>query len=161
MYSVGDQTRPSAGMPPIQRRWIGSLRLGVSHVRQCWLSWTVFLGIAGSLGVYGLGWLVDEFQFALWGDAAGQPWLGPQVGGLYWLMTLLLPGYVLFRYPAKLLIVASLALSLLGALGWDQACDAKATRMHRVLALFLEKIIEGKIGTTNPQFFDNVRSVNL
>jgi hypothetical protein len=26
---------------------------------------------------------------------------------------------------------------------------------------FLEKIIEGKIGTTNPQFFDNVRSVNL
>ena len=30
-----------------------------------------------------------------------------------------------------------------------------------VSALFLEKITKGKIGTTNPQFFDSVRSVNL
>jgi hypothetical protein len=30
-----------------------------------------------------------------------------------------------------------------------------------VCALFLEKIIEGKIEITNPQFFDSVRSVNL
>jgi len=29
-----------------------------------------------------------------------------------------------------------------------------------VSAIFLEKIIEGKIGITNPQFFDSVRSVS-
>jgi hypothetical protein len=39
--------------------------------------------------------------------------------------------------------------------------EIKGGPQYVVSALFLEKIIEGKIGTTNPQFFDSVRSVNL
>jgi hypothetical protein len=35
-------------------------------------------------------------------------------------MTVALPGYVYFRYPAKLLVVTSLGLSMLAALGWDR-----------------------------------------
>ena len=46
--------------------------------------------------------------------------VGEPVGGLYWLFVTLLPGYVYFRYPAKLLVVASLGISMLAARGWDE-----------------------------------------
>ena len=42
--------------------------------------------------------------------------IGPQVGGIYWAMVMLLPKYFAFRYPAKLFVIASLALSLLAGI---------------------------------------------
>jgi len=39
--------------------------------------------------------------------------------------------------------------------------EKKGGPQYAVSAIFLEKIIEGKIGTANPQFFDSVSSVNL
>ncbi len=86
-------------------------RAAPPHVR--WMSWSVLLAALGSMGVYGLAWMVREIATLRGGgDALG---VGDQVGGLYWLMTVLLPGYVYFRYPAKLLVVASLGLSVLAA----------------------------------------------
>ena len=41
-------------------------------------------------------------------------------GGLYWLMTVGLPGFRVFRYPGKLLTFTSLSLSVLAGMGWDQ-----------------------------------------
>ena len=88
------------------------------------------LATAGSLGIYGLGWLLHQLGFAVTGNPHVPSWLGPQVGGLYWAMTWLLPGYVLFRYPAKLLVLASLGLSLLAALGWERAWNGWAARLR-------------------------------
>ena len=57
--------------------------------------------------------------------------IGGEVGGLYWWMTVLLPGYVYFRYPAKLFVVAALGMSMLAAHGWDEAWQSPPLRLRR------------------------------
>ncbi len=128
----------SGKMYPVHRRWINqfpgegriwsatlylgwlplllacaawSLRSSDPTVR--WLSYLVLFGILASLGWFGLGWLVYEGQSLIQGEAATSPAIGQPVGGLYWLLVQVLPGYVQFRYPAKWFVIASLALSLL------------------------------------------------
>lgn len=102
-----------------------SLRAGDPRVR--WLSWTVLLFALGSFGTFGLGWLVRQF-------VGSQLAIGDPVGGVYWLFVVLLPKYVLFRYPAKLLVVAACGLSLLAALGWDKFVVSNSRRLTVVLA---------------------------
>ena len=104
-----------------------------SEPRDRWLSWSVVLAVVASFGWYGLGWLIDEIGFAAGGDPAGLGLVGAPLGGLYWLMTLLLPGYAYFRYPAKLLVVAALGLSLLSARGFDRVFTEPADRFRRGL----------------------------
>ncbi len=86
------------------------------HYLVRWLSIVALGTLVGSFGWYGLGWLAGELQRA-WTGAAPTIAVGEPTGGLYWLMVKLLPGYSYFRYPAKLLVIASLATSLLGGLG--------------------------------------------
>jgi len=73
-----------------------------------WLSWLVVLGMIGSLGGFGLGWLIRELRPSI---DVGEP----ATGGLYWCLTKLLPGFGWFRYPAKLWIWAAAGFSLLAA----------------------------------------------
>lgn len=101
-----------------------SLRPG-APVEIRWLSWMVVLGAVASLGVYGLAWAVGLAS----GGEPGE--VGGQVGGLYWLLTVLLPKYVYFRYPAKWFVVASLGLSMLAARGWDEAWPTGGLRLRR------------------------------
>ena len=122
-------------VPGEGRVWVPSLYMGLlplvlavsvirfrrTDARRCWLSWLVVLSLAAGLGWYGLGWFIQEARAAACGGDPG-PWLvGEPFGGLYWLMTVVLPGYVYFRYPAKLLVITALALSMLSARGWDRA----------------------------------------
>lgn len=100
---------------------LGSWRVRRASLRIRWLSWLAMLALWGSFGRYGLGWLLHELRVGLAGADPTDVLVGQPVGGLYWLMVLLLPGYVLFRYPAKLLVVASLGVSLLAGAGWDRA----------------------------------------
>ncbi|EAQ77449.1 YfhO family protein [Blastopirellula marina] len=77
------------------------------------------IGVIGSLGWYGLGWLLIEFghDTGLWRQeklSVGEPF-----GGLYWLFNVLIPGYASFRYPAKLWLLAALAGSWLVGFGFD------------------------------------------
>ena len=65
--------------------------------------------VVGSFGSFGIGWLFHRPNLA-----------GDPVGGIYWLMNLLLPGYAQFRYPAKLLTTAAIPLAILVAYGFDQ-----------------------------------------
>jgi hypothetical protein len=111
---------------------LGCFRLRAICPRQRWLSWSLLLAVLASFGWYGIGWVIHEFRCGL-GDASTDDFLvGPQVGGLYWLMSSVLPGYVYFRFPAKLMVIASLAASLLAAIGWDKAWQAP-TRLPRIL----------------------------
>lgn len=98
-----------------------------------WLSWSVVLAVAAGFGWYGLGWLIHEIHFATGGDPAALGLVGDPFGGLYWLMNLLLPGYAYFRYPAKLLVVAALGLSVLAGRGFDRVLAAPSARFRRVL----------------------------
>ena len=90
-------------------------------------SWMVVLGGFASLGIYGLAWLVREtaLLIGLHPDLGA----GDQVGGLYWLLTVVVPGYVYFRYPAKLMVIVALGLSMLAARGWDRSWQAKGNRV--------------------------------
>lgn len=111
-------------------------RLWRATPTQAWLSWLLLLFTLGSFGWYGLGWCLREvFASVLHGDP-DQVSIGSPVGGLYWLMVTLLPGYVSFRYPAKLLVVAVLAASQLAARGFDQAAAAKEARLLAVIKAF-------------------------
>lgn len=103
---------------------VGSFRLIRGESRLRWLSWTTILFAAGSLGGYGGGWLWNELRAAVGGDPRAPLPVGPAFGGLYWAMTVLLPGYGAFRYPAKLFTVATLGLTMLAAAGWDHALHA-------------------------------------
>ncbi len=118
-------------IPAAARVWTPSLYMGLipllvaglafrlrgGTVQRRWLSWCALVSVLGSFGYYGAGWLIREILFDL-GSNTQLP-VGAPFGGVYWLGTVLLPGYILFRYPAKLWVIAALGISQLAALGWD------------------------------------------
>lgn len=83
------------------------------------LSWVVVLGVAfaaslGGLGLVGLGRGAVALAS---GDSHALGYRsGDEVGGLYWLLTVIAPGYAGFRYPSKWLTVFALAFAQLAAL---------------------------------------------
>jgi hypothetical protein len=151
----------SGRMFPVNRRWTNAipaegrvwtpslyagilpLFLGLSVWRlrggECpirWASWMALLATLGALGWYGFGWLLQELRVGLLGREVDDLFMGQPVGGLYWLMVVTLPGYALFRFPAKLMVVFSLGLGLLAARGFDRLSekDPKLSRRY-LLAL--------------------------
>ncbi len=94
-------------------------------------SWIVLIGALSSLGIYGGGWTVREIK--TWCGGSDSLGVGDEVGGLYWLLTVVVPGYAYFRYPAKMLGLASLGLSLLAARGWDDAWQTAGRKLRRWL----------------------------
>jgi hypothetical protein len=106
------------------------LRRGDPGVR--WFSWILLLAVLGSFGWYGLGLLLKSLISVVGGDASCVA-LSDPAGGLYWFMTVALPGYAQFRYPAKLLVVANLALAWLAGVGCQRLLTADRTRAARWL----------------------------
>lgn len=110
------------GLPGAERMWQASLYQGVLIVfiaavgvfrkargRERWILVWGSLACVGSFGWYGAVWLLREC-----GLFEGGSW-GSQIGGLYWLLVVSLPGFEGFRYPAKLFPIVSLAIALLAA----------------------------------------------
>lgn len=107
-----------------------------------YLSWIVVFGVVASLGIYGVAWMVGSLFGGA--DPGG---IGAEVGGLYWWLTVLLPGYVYFRYPAKLFVLASLGLSMLAARGWDHAWQTNELRVQRSFAILFVLSLLGLVAT--------------
>lgn len=125
--------RWASAIPAEGRIWFPSLFMGTFAVtlalvpflrrrsRRLDRWWTLLLvtGTLTSLGWFGLGWIALEIGHASgWYTAEEMP-VGAPFGGLYWLLTVLLPGYASFRYPGKWWIVGALGLALLAARGLD------------------------------------------
>jgi hypothetical protein len=112
---------------------LASLRFWTGNRRQRWLTWLVLIFTVASFGIYGLGWLANEILSAI--KARGEPAsnVAPYAGGLYWLFVTLLPAYVYFRYPAKLLPIVSLGITQLAAIGFDRAFAQRRPRFERFL----------------------------
>lgn len=113
--------------------------------RRRWLSWTALVCWVMSWGGYGIGWLVAT-SYVGWMspyDMARQVRdlsVGPEFGGLYWLAVVFAPGWESFRFPAKMLVPAGLALSLLAAFPSPaaeaaEAGEAAAAYRRRLLRL--------------------------
>ncbi|MDR2439784.1 MAG: hypothetical protein LBE12_10505 [Planctomycetaceae bacterium] len=86
-----------------------------SNVRIVWLSWLFVITLLGGIGYYGLGWmLVFCFNIPMEQNPVAAP-----VGGVYWLMQVLIPGYIQFRYAPKLLTFAACPMAVLVGYGLD------------------------------------------
>ncbi len=159
-FSVGPWRWPEMIWPnisgrlfPVHRRWIRALpaegrtwtptlymglpclllallagKRGGMHGR--WCASLIFVGVVGALGWFGLAWLAHEIQYAL-GDA-NKPKLAAPVGGLYWFFVVCLPGYAMFRYPAKLFVLAAFGISQLAAGGLDAKHPQLQQNMQRL-----------------------------
>ena len=107
---------------------VGQIRLWGQNKINVWVSWILLVFLLGSFGWYGLMWLWHELDGVPLSD---DQWAAP-VGGVYWLMSVLLPKFFVFRYPAKLFVVASLAFCLLAGRGvgtgrWLERLNTKST----------------------------------
>lgn len=83
------------------------------------LPWSCVLvfALVASLGGLGLAGLGRGAMALAAGDIRGLGYRpGDEVGGLYWLLTVIAPGYAGFRYPSKWLTVFALAFAQLAAL---------------------------------------------
>ncbi len=143
-------------VPAEGRLWVPSLYMGILPLilallawrlrrgdpKTRWMSSAALLAILASFGWYGVGWFAREILYAVGADPANT-WIGAPVGGLYWLMTVLLPGYIYFRYPAKLMIVAALALSILAAEGWDRFLVPRSRTLRRSLLVLASVSVTG------------------
>jgi len=98
----------------IRIRW-KNLRWASRDRRQAILTWVAMIFGLGSFGVYGLVWMLNFLTQSLMGYEWLETW-GDGVGGIYWMFVTFLPKYISFRYPAKLVVVAVLAISLLSGL---------------------------------------------
>ncbi|RMF91189.1 MAG: hypothetical protein D6741_16225, partial [Planctomycetota bacterium] len=94
------------------------------------LSWTVLLAVLLSMGWYGLGWWLRELRIA------GGDGIAPPVGGLYWILVTLAPGYAHFRYPAKWFTFVAFGIALLSAIGTTELLRSRRfrRRLTRLLA---------------------------
>lgn len=129
--------RWASKLPGADRMWQPSIYMGgltvllwlsVMFVRNLpaklrWIRLLLLFFLVGSLGWYGVGWAVHEFSIGILGIPPDQIPIGSHVGGIYWMMSSLLPGYENFRYPAKLFVMASLGISIFAGLGFDRAIE--------------------------------------
>lgn len=145
-----ENQRWASAIPGEGRVWFASLYLGsLPFLLAClawsprsidprvrWLSWIMPLGMLAALGWYGVGWIIHETGYATgWFEA--EKWgIGQPLGGLYWLLNLVAPGYVTFRYPAKWWIVVSLAAALLAGYGWDRQLERGFQSLKRTIIVF-------------------------
>lgn len=145
---VGRNDRWTETFPASNRTWTSSLYCGLlttalflsSLIRKSrrtstrWLKSGFVVFAIGSLGWFGCGWLIQLIGQGCFGvDPAKSP-VGAPTGGVYWLFVVFLPGYVNFRYPAKLFIVATLLFCLLAAREFELLTfDRQITRARKFL----------------------------
>jgi hypothetical protein len=109
------------------------------------MSWVALLSLLASFGSWGPGRLWSPEFESPESRFDGSRELAGGVGGLYWLMVLLLPGFSEFRYPAKLLVLAACALSLLAATGFDRLRER--ARRGWTIAFISIAVLSGILGT--------------
>ena len=134
-------TRMSLRFPNEARMWTPTLYMGIflglsllsiksrwSRKRiDGWFYLSIF-SILASLGSYGLVWIVQASTGTMESYDSG-------IGGIYWLMYWLIPGYDSFRYPAKWLPFFAIGLSISTAKLLD--LPSATERIRRILPPFV------------------------
>ena len=105
------------GLAPLLLGWLGlSWRRG----RARWLTWLTALAALATMGGFGVVWWAKEIAHWCGGDGELLADWNDAAGGVYWWLTVCLPKYAYFRFPAKWGVVAALGWSLLAARGLDR-----------------------------------------
>ena len=133
-------------VPPVGERMLWSpslyagamvvvLALGAAGLRggPPWRSWLTILAMVSLIGA--MGKFAGPLWWARWipgvADLVGphdprggidrpDAFLADGAGSVYGVLSTLLPGFSLFRYPSKLIVLTVLAMSGLAGLGWDR-----------------------------------------
>jgi hypothetical protein len=100
------------------------------------------LALVASMGGVGIVGLVRNAAAILTGDFNSLGYAhGDEIGGLYWSMSIGLPGYAGFRYPVKWMTVFALAFGQAAAIGFDGLGDARVRSRCRAVALAIAAVI--------------------
>lgn len=123
--------------------------------RRRWFLILALVGLAGALGKFAgpLWWArcipgassILGGHDASAGIARGDSYLSDGSGSFYHILAMVLPGFGVFRYPAKLMVPASLGLSALAAIGWDRLSQGTARAARVVLASVVAAVASGAI----------------
>ena len=150
-------TRSTRLLPAEGRTWCPSLYVGlipifcffarVTSKRSCRIwEWIAITGGLFSLGNYGLVWIAQEIVFL----STGHVWL-PDVsgalGGPYWWLVTICPGYGVFRYPAKWLIFFCLGVALSASTHLDQLRSKNLSNLIAACWIAVPIAVLGILGT--------------
>ena len=122
-------------LPALAPAALGLVRVGRPGSRRFWLlllaaSFVTSFGAYGVVGLVRNAGVLATGQFAEFGYRAGD-----EVGGPYWLLSILAPGYSGFRYPVKWMTVFTLALGQIAAFVIDASRDAAVRRRLRTASM--------------------------
>lgn len=121
-------------IPAEGRMWIPSLYFGVvpllgalmlARKRKSYQRFTKPLaalagfGLLAAMGSYTVIWLLREAATAAGAETIANGLPADPTSGVYWLLTKIVPGYDLFRYPAKWSVWFVAAASLAAGFGWQ------------------------------------------
>jgi hypothetical protein len=110
-------------------------------VRKAW-GLAAALAVVASMGGLGLVGIVRNAAAILTGELGTLGYShGDEVGGLYWALSIGLPGYAGFRYPAKWMTVFALALGQLAAMGFDSLGDVRVRARARAIAMGVAGVV--------------------
>ncbi|MDO5553358.1 MAG: hypothetical protein Q4G68_06315 [Planctomycetia bacterium] len=126
---------------------------GVGRAVVAWSSWLLLLSLLAALGGYGPHWFYKLVRFLSLGQGTLRFESGDPVGGLYWLLHSYCPLFALFRYPAKLLILASFATATLAGFGWDSLAKNNRIGILSLFVLLLSIVCLGVTTLGGPSLF--------
>lgn len=98
------------------------------------LTWIVLLSLFAALGGFGTVWVFRTIKGLLFSQPIPSTFNDRDpIGGLYWILNILIPKFSEFRYPAKLLTLTTLCLACLAGIGWDRKQTSKRfTKVARI-----------------------------
>lgn len=106
-----------------------------------WCSWIFILAVLVSLGAYSPVWIGRAVMKLLGSNQNLMFNNGDPIGGVYWLMTILLPFFSFFRYPAKFTLLMALAAAFLAGFGWDRFQNEKKLRSQTMLFFLVSMVV--------------------
>ncbi len=137
-------------IPAADRPWFPSIHLGLvalllalsawslrrdADAARRWVSALLLAATLLAFGWYGLGWIAQElFRAVPVSERFGETLPDGPVGGVWWFVKNLVPGYANFRYPAKAFVVATLGLAWLAGCGTERAIERGPLRLGRLAA---------------------------
>jgi hypothetical protein len=121
-------------LPPVLAAAAWIARAARWPTRRAW-GLVAALALVASMGGLGLVGIVRNAAMILSGDLGSLGYArGDEVGGLYWALSIGLPGYAGFRYPVKWMTVLALALGQLAAMGVDGLGEPRVRARCRAVA---------------------------
>ena len=147
---VNGNARSFALIPAEGRMWVPSLFFGVlcflllvrrksesESGEHRWLIWGGGFALLAALGNYSLGWGLREVFEAAGAVQLAANFPADHTSSVYGWLSDLLPGYSVFRYPAKWTVIAMACLSLAAAVRFDRFSDVDLLRTSRGQRWFL------------------------